>query len=74
MADVQGPVILSGDKTVTQLYQVTITADHQIENVNKLLSEGWRLLSVGYQPNSTVYVLGRMDEKPKHRPGFLAGE
>jgi hypothetical protein len=65
---------VSNDKGIQQLQQVTIKADDQIEAVNKLLADGWRLLSIGYQSNATVYVLGQAKEKSRHRPGFLGGD
>jgi hypothetical protein len=74
MADLQSPMIMPGEKTVTQLRQITVNTDEQVEGVNRLLSDGWRLISIGYHTSATVYVLGRIDEKPKHRPGFLSGE
>jgi hypothetical protein len=74
MADLQTPMVMAGDKTFAQLRQVTVNADEQIENVNQLLADGWRLVSIGYHANATVYVLGRAEDKPKHRPGFLTGE
>jgi phospholipase/lecithinase/hemolysin len=74
MTEVPTPVISANEQTYTQLRQVTIAQDEQISDVNQLLAEGWRLVSIGYRPDATVYVLGRMDEKPRHRTGFLAAE
>jgi hypothetical protein len=74
MTDMASPVVMAGDKTVTQLRQVTVTTDEGIAQVNELLRDGWKLVSVGFHTNATVYVLGRMDEKPRHRPGFLGAE
>ena len=74
MADLSMPMVLSDDKPVTQLRQVTVGSDVEVEDVNKLLADGWRLMSIGYHASATVYVLGRMDEKPRHRPGFITGE
>jgi hypothetical protein len=71
---VASPMVMAGDKMVTQLRQVTITADEDIAQVNDLLRDGWRLMNIGYHANATVYVLGQMDEKPRHRPGFLGAE
>ena len=74
MADIQPTMVLSGDKAVTQLYQVTIDEDEQISKVNAMLAEGWRLISIGYHSRATVYVLGRTEEKPRHRPGFVSAD
>ena len=74
-AVVTSPLVASTNKTPWQLRQITISKDEQIENVNKLLADGWRLLSIGYQADSkVVYVVGRAEEKPRHRPGFLGGD
>lgn len=53
------------------LRQVTVRADAEVEAVNGLLADGWRLVSVGQRPDATVYVLGRSEEKPRQRAGFL---
>ena len=74
MTETYTPTIASREETYTQLRQVTIAQDEQISSINQLLAEGWRLVSIGYRPDATVYVLGRIDEKPKHRTGFLAAE
>jgi hypothetical protein len=72
LTDVTPPLVPSRDKTVAQLLQVTITADEEISKVNTLLAEGWRVVSIGYHSEATVYVLGRTEDKPRHRPGFLS--
>ncbi len=72
MTDMQTPVAMSGEPQYTQLRQVTVTQDEQIAAVNELLAEGWRIVDIGQRPDSTVYVLGRMEDKPKHHTGFLA--
>jgi hypothetical protein len=74
MEEIHGPMVFSGDKAVTQLRQITVTSDTEIENVNSLLADGWRLLNIGYHSNATVYVLGQTEEKPRHRPGFLSAD
>jgi hypothetical protein len=48
-----------------------VTQDEQIARVNDLLADGWRIVDIGQRPDSTVYVLGRPEDKPKHRTGFL---
>lgn len=72
---VASPLVASTNKTPWQLRQITISKDEQIEEVNKLLVDGWKLMSIGYRSDSKViYVLGRTEEKPRHRPGFLGGD
>jgi len=71
MADMQTPVAMPGEPRYTQLCQVTVSEDPQIDRVNELLAEGWRIVDIGHHSDATVYVLGRLDEKPKHRAGFL---
>jgi hypothetical protein len=66
------PVAPSGERQFTKLTQVTVTSDDEIAPVNQLLTDGWRLVSIGYRVDATVYVLGWRDEKPKPRTGFLA--
>ena len=58
----------------TELRQLTITSDDQIGEVNDLLAQGWRLIDVGYRAEATVYVVGRFEERTRHRAGFLAAE
>jgi hypothetical protein len=72
MSDTQPPAVIPNEQQFTQLRQVTVRSDDEIAAVNALLADGWRLLHVGQRPDATVFVLGRMDEKPKHRAGFLA--
>ncbi len=67
------PMVPSRDKTIAKLYQVTISNDEEISKVNQLLADGWRVMSIGYHANATVYVLARTEDKPKHRPGFVTG-
>lgn len=68
------PIAPSGERQFTKLTQVTVTSDDQITAVNQLLTEGWRLLSIGYRADATVYVLGWREDKPKSRTGFLSQE
>jgi hypothetical protein len=71
MAELSTPVAAPAERPFTQLCQVTVANDEQISNVNQLLADGWRLVEIGFRMDGTVYVLGRVDEKPKHRAGFL---
>lgn len=66
------PIAPAAERQFTRLTQVTVTSDDQINAVNQLLAEGWRLLSIGYRADATVYVLGWRDDKPKPRAGFLS--
>ena len=70
MSDVQTPTVMR-DAEYRQLKQITIREDAEIEKVNELLADGWRVLSIGQRDDATVYVLGRMEEKQKSRTGFL---
>jgi hypothetical protein len=74
MTEVLPPVVLPGEPTFAELRQVTITEDEQVTLVNQLLAEGWRLVSIGFRADATVYVLGRLGDRPKPRAGFLASE
>jgi hypothetical protein len=74
MTDMQTPIAMSGEREYTQLCQVTVADDQQVQRVNELLADGWRIVDIGHRSDATVYVLGRLEEKPKHRAGFLAGE
>lgn len=70
MSDVPAPTVMR-DAEYRQLKQITIQEDDEIEKVNELLADGWRVLSIGQRDDATVYVLGRMEEKQKSRTGFL---
>ena len=72
MTDMQTPMAMSGERQYTQLCQVTVTEDEQVTRVNELLADGWRIVDIGHRSDSTVYVLGRLEDKPKHGTGFLA--
>ena len=72
MSDVEAPSVMPAPPAFTELAQVSISADTEIDRVNELLRDGWRLVSVGYRADATVFILGRMEEKPRHRAGFLA--
>jgi hypothetical protein len=71
MPDVLTPDVSSDEPGFRQLKQVTVRNDDEVEAVNHLLADGWRVLSIGQRPDATVYVLGRSDKKPKSRTGFL---
>ncbi len=64
-------VAASPDKPFVKLRQVSVKADDEVEQVNQLLGDGWRLVSIGYRADATVYVLGQVEDKPRHRPGFV---
>jgi hypothetical protein len=70
-ASVTPPMIPSRDKAIAKLCQVTVANDEEISKVNQLLTDGWRVMSIGYHANATVYVLARTEDKPRHRPGFV---
>jgi hypothetical protein len=74
MTDMQTPMALPSEQHYTQLCQVTVTADEQVARVNELLGDGWRIVDIGHRSDATVYVLGRVEDKPKHRTGFLAAD
>lgn len=66
------PVVSSGEPQYAKLTQITVTSDDQMTAINQLLADGWRLVDIGFRPDTTVYVLGWHDEKRKPRAGFLA--
>jgi hypothetical protein len=69
--NMQPPMVaVTPDKSFTKLRQVTVHDDEEVEEVNKLLSDGWRLIGMGYRADATVYVLGQMEDKRKQRAGF----
>jgi hypothetical protein len=74
MTDMQTPVAMSGERQYTQLCQVTVTEDEQVARVNELMADGWRIVDIGQRPDATVYVLGRMEDRPRHRTGFLTAD
>jgi hypothetical protein len=75
MNELPTPVVATtGERQFTNLCQVTITEDEQITRVNQLLAEGWQLVNVGQRSDATVYVLGRLEDKPRHKTGFLAAD
>jgi hypothetical protein len=59
------------DEDMRQLKQVTVKEDAEIETVNQLLADGWRLVTVSHRSDAMVYVLGRSERKQKARTGFL---
>lgn len=74
MTDLFTPVVGLGERQFTRLCQVTVADDEEIARVNQLLAEGWQLLAIGYRPDATVYVLGRQEDKPKPKTGFLGAQ
>lgn len=74
MPDVLTPAISSDEPGFRQLKQVTVRSDDEIETVNQLLADDWRVISIGQRPDATVYVLGRVDKKQKSRTGFLQSD
>ncbi len=71
MPEVLAPAISPDEPGFRQLKQVTVRSDDEIEAVNQLLTDGWRLISIAQRADATVYVLGRVDKKQKSRTGFL---
>ena len=71
MSDMQAPMVALNERQFTKLRQVTVRNDEEISGVNQLLDEGWRMMHIGQRSDATVFVLGRMEEKQKHRTGFL---
>jgi hypothetical protein len=74
MAEMTTPSIAIDELPFRQLRQVTIELDDRIEEVNQLLADGWKLVSIGHTAQATVYVLGRTDEKPRRSTGFIQSE
>ncbi len=70
MTDMPTPTVMR-DSEISQMKQVTVREDDDIAKVNDLLTEGWRVLSIGQRSDATVYVLGRTGEKQRTRTGFL---
>jgi hypothetical protein len=65
------PSIATDEIPFKQLRQVTVETDEGIEEVNQLLTDGWKLITIGHTAQATVYVLGRSEDKPKRATGFL---
>lgn len=57
---------------VTEIKQVSVSADSEIDAVNELLAEGWRLVHIAHLSDRIVYVLARPVERGRRRAGFLA--
>jgi hypothetical protein len=74
MAEVTTPTVSIDERSFSRLRQVTVEADERIEEVNQLLADGWKLISIGHTAGATVYVLGHMEEKPKRSTGFVPSE
>ncbi len=71
MSEVDTPSVIQAQPIITQLAQVSVGADSEMTRVNELLADGWRLVSVGYRADATIFILGRTEEKPRHRAGFI---
>lgn len=71
MSDILTPAVSPEEPGFRQLKQVTVRGDDEIEAVNQLLADGWRVVSIGQRVDATVYVLGRVEKKQKPRTGFL---
>lgn len=69
--NIPAPIAPSSERLFAKLTQITVTSDDQMAAVNQLLTDGWRLVEIGFRPDATVYVLGWRDEKAKPRAGFL---
>jgi len=74
MPDIVGATLAPAEQSFRQLRQVTVRNDDEVNSVNALLAEGWRLVSIGHLADATVYVLGRMEEKQRQRTGFLPAD
>lgn len=74
MPDISAPTISPDEPGFRELKQITVHSDDDIQLVNQLLADGWRLVSIGQRPEATVYVLGRVDKKQKPRTGFLQSD
>jgi hypothetical protein len=55
---------------VAEIRQVSVAADEDVNAVNALLADGWKLLHVGHTNQHTVYVLGKPAQASKRRTGF----
>lgn len=72
MTDMTPPTVTPrDDEDLKHLKQVTVKTDDEIESVNQLLADGWRLVTISHRSDAMVYVLGRADRKQKSRTGFL---
>jgi hypothetical protein len=74
MNEMPTPTAVLAERGYTQLRQVTVKSDEEIAAVNALLADGWRVASIGQRADATVYVLGRLQEKPRRGAGFLGAE
>ncbi len=69
--NMQPPMVaVAPEKPFARLRQITVRADEEVEQVNELLADGWRIVSIGFRPDATVYVLGQTQEKRRQRAGF----
>lgn len=74
MTELTTPSVSMNELSFSQLRQITVVTDERIEEVNQLLADGWKLVSIGHTAQATVYVLGRMEEKPHRSTGFVPNE
>jgi hypothetical protein len=74
MTELTTPSVSINELSFSQLRQITVVTDERIEEVNQLLADGWKLVSIGHTAQATVYVLGRMEEKPHRSTGFVPNE
>jgi hypothetical protein len=74
MSDIVTAMLTPTEQGFRQLRQVTVRSDDEISTVNSLLTDGWRLVSIGHLTDATVYVLGRTEERQRQRTGFLPGD
>jgi hypothetical protein len=74
MTEMIAPSVALDEAAFSQLRQVTVETDDRIEEVNQLLADGWKLVTIGHTSQATVYVLGRVEEKPHRSTGFVPSE
>ena len=55
---------------VAEIMQISVAADEDVDAVNALLADGWKLLHIGHTSQHTVYVLGKPSQASKRRTGF----
>lgn len=56
---------------LAEVRQVSVGADDDLDAVNQLLADGWRLFHIGHAGDRTVYVLGKAPSPTKRPTGFL---
>jgi hypothetical protein len=55
---------------VAEVMQISVAADEDVDAINALLADGWKLLHIGHTSQHTVYVLGKPSQASKRRTGF----